>query len=297
MTQTGASRNSPISLSRRRARRSHTADVTWGDLIGAYDAHLAAGNRSTGTRELRRFHLWALADRVADPLTVTIEDVEDWLANPDWSQNTRRSHRTTVVGFFRWCKAAGIRTDDPTALLLTIPGVIGKPRPCPEQALRKALMAADERARLMLALGAGVGLVRLHTRRQSCIVIYMSNEMSTGLVTMNDDAMDAWLGPVGLTDEQRDRFTTIWDDVTGRYPDDQDAATAALSAAVQYLVGETRPEDAGREIARLTASLEDARAAARVVAVLAIADGESENALAARMGVTRMTVRKWIGKG
>lgn len=140
-------------------------------------------------------------------------------------------------------------------------------------------------------------VVRLHTRRQSCIVIYMSNEMSTGLVTMNDDAMDAWLGPVGLTDEQRDRFTTIWDDVTGRYPDDQDAATAALSAAVQYLVGETRPEDAGREIARLTASLEDARAAARAVAVLAIADGESESALAARMGVTRMTVRKWLDKG
>ena len=140
-------------------------------------------------------------------------------------------------------------------------------------------------------------VVRLHTRRQSCIVIYMSNEMSTGLVTMNDDAMDAWLGPVGLTDEQRDRFTTIWDDVTGRYPDDQDAATAALSAAVQYLVGETRPEDAGHEIARLTASLEDARAAARAVAVLAIADGESESALAARMGVTRMTVRKWLDKG
>ena len=113
----------------------------------------------------------------------------------------------------------------------------------------------------------------------------------------SDDAMDAWLGPIELTDEQRGRFTTIWDDVTGRYPGDQDAATAALSAAVQYLVGETRPEDAGREIARLTASLEDARAAARAVAVLAIADGESENALAARMGVTRMTVRKWLGKG
>ena len=42
---------------------------------------------------------------------------------------------------------------------------------------------------------------------------------------------------------------------------------------------------------------EDARAAARAVAVLAIADRESESALAARMGVTRMTVRKWLDKG
>lgn len=114
---------------------------------------------------------------------------------------------------------------------------------------------------------------------------------------MNDDAMDAWLGPVELTSEQRDRFAAIWDDVDGRYPDDADAVNAALSAAVQYLLGETGPEDAGREIARLTAALEDARAAARVVAVLAIADRESESALAARMGVTRMTVRKWLGKG
>lgn len=160
MTQMGALRNGPVSLAHQRARRSHTAEVTWSDLIGAYDAHLAAGNRSTGTRELRRYHLRALADHVADPRAVTIEDVEDWLADPAWSQNTRRSHRTTVVGFFRWCRAVGVREDDPTALLLTIPGVIGKPRPCPEQALRRALMAADERARLMLALGAGLGLRR-----------------------------------------------------------------------------------------------------------------------------------------
>lgn len=126
---------------------------------------------------------------------------------------------------------------------------------------------------------------------------------------MNGDAMDAWLGPVELTSEQRDRFAAIWDDVDGRYPDglqcrrgcgghvDADAVNAALSAAVQYLLGETGPKDAGREIARLTAALEDARAAARAVAVLAIADGESESALAARMGVTRVTVRKWLGKG
>ena len=113
----------------------------------------------------------------------------------------------------------------------------------------------------------------------------------------SDDAMDAWLGPVELTSEQRERFAAIWDDVDGRYPDDADAVNAALVAAVQYLLGETGPESAGREIARRTAALEDARAAARVVAVLAIADGESENALAARMGVTRMTVRKWLDKG
>lgn len=138
----------------------HNRGVTWSDLIRAYDAHLSAGGRSAGTRELRRYHLRALADIAPTPAVVGTGDIETWLANPAWSQNTRRSHRTTVVGFFRWCKAAGVVEDDPTALLLTIAGVVGKPRPCPEQVLRRALMAADERARLMLALGAGVGLRR-----------------------------------------------------------------------------------------------------------------------------------------
>ena len=74
MTQMGALRNGPVSLAHRRARRSHTAEVTWSDLIGAYDAHMAAGNRSAGTRELRRYHLWALADHTTNPLAVTTEE-------------------------------------------------------------------------------------------------------------------------------------------------------------------------------------------------------------------------------
>jgi hypothetical protein len=62
----------------------------------------------------------------------------------------------------------------------------------------------------------------------------------------NDDtAIDAWLGDATLTTEQRDRFITIWDDVATRHPEpeDQDVRSAALSAAVQHLLGETTPTD------------------------------------------------------
>ena len=126
-----------------------------------FDAHLAAGGRSPATRELRRYHLLRLADHVGrPPAAVTVADVEGWLANSDWSQNTRRSARSSAVSFFRWAARAGLRADDPTVGILPVPGIVGKPRPCPERAMRVALLAADERARLAIMLAAGVGLRR-----------------------------------------------------------------------------------------------------------------------------------------
>lgn len=135
--------------------------MTWTQAVADFCAHLAAGGRSPQTRELRRYHLLRLADHVGGrPATTTVADIEAWLANPGWSQNTRRSARSSAVSFFRWCQRAGLRADDPTVDILPVPGVVGKPRPCPEQALRVALMAADERARMAIALAAGVGLRR-----------------------------------------------------------------------------------------------------------------------------------------
>lgn len=149
-----------ITLAPRR-QRSHNLAMRWSSAVAAFDAHLAAGGRTPATRELRRYHLYRLADDVArGPETVATGDLEAWLANPDWSQNTRRSARSSIVSFFRWARVSGLREDDPAETLLSVPGVIGKPRPCPEQALRQALMGADERARLMIALAAGVGLRR-----------------------------------------------------------------------------------------------------------------------------------------
>lgn len=114
----------------------------------------------------------------------------------------------------------------------------------------------------------------------------------------DDTAIDAWLGPVELDDEQRARFTAIWDDVAKHWPapEDQDLRNAALSAAVQYLSGETAPADIGRDIARLSAEMECAKAAARAVAGLAVEDGRSENTLHGELGVTRRTLRLWLGK-
>lgn len=116
----------------------------------------------------------------------------------------------------------------------------------------------------------------------------------------DDTAIDAWLGPAAddLDAAQRDRFITIWDDVADRWPapEDQDLRNAAMGGAVQYLLGETAPAEYGRTIGRLNAELEETKAAARAVAMLAIEDGASENQLHQDLGVTRRTLRLWLGK-
>lgn len=140
--------------------------TTWCEAIQGFIVWLAAGGRAPATRELRRYHLASLADTVpGGPLTATEDDLTAWLGNDDWSANTRRSARASVVGFFRWLHVSGRRADDPAALLPTVPGVLGKPRPCPEAALKSAVIAAGPRERLMLALAAGVGLRRAEVAR------------------------------------------------------------------------------------------------------------------------------------
>lgn len=133
----------------------------WPETIALFAIHLTAAGRAAGTRELRRYHLHTLADAVnAGPLSVETDQLAAWLAREDWTPNTRRSHRATLAVFFGWLQHTGHRIDNPAALLETVAGVIGKPRPCPESALRVAVATAPERERLMIALAAGAGLRR-----------------------------------------------------------------------------------------------------------------------------------------
>ena len=112
---------------------------------------------------------------------------------------------------------------------------------------------------------------------------------------------DAWLGPAAddMTPQQRKRFEVeaqaaierIGDD-----PDDQDDRDAALSAIVQYLLGDTTLDQAGAERERTQAAARAASIAAQTMARLAVQDGVSEVQAARRAGLTRMTVRRALGK-
>lgn len=120
-------------------------------------------------------------------------------------------------------------------------------------------------------------------------------------MTTGDHDLDAWLGPAldELTPEQREVVVDAARDIAGRYPDpdDQHRREAALSATVQYLLGEITPDEAGR--AKVAAELaRDAAAAAAIqVAVLRHRVDRVDKAVAAReAGINRMTLLKALGE-
>lgn len=132
--------------------------------------------------------------------------------------------------------------------------------------------------------------------------------------------IEAWLGDDhGLTDEQVEELRQISDDIYAHYctPDDdvddpemveadlaqasQDERDVALQTAYRLLLGE---EAVIAELThqRTVARIEEARAAAglRQAALMIVEPGtrgdRSEAAFARRVGVDRMTMRKWLGK-
>jgi hypothetical protein len=113
--------------------------------------------------------------------------------------------------------------------------------------------------------------------------------------------LSPWLGPAGdaLTAEQRDQVAAAADDIEQRYPDPDEAPEreAALSATVQYLLGETTPEDAGRRLIAARVEERAAYVAALQIAVMAHRHGGVPKAVAAReVGIDRMRVLKALGE-
>lgn len=94
---------------------------------------------------------------------------------------------------------------------------------------------------------------------------------------MQRHELEAWLGPAleDLTPEQVDRLHQEAIAIYDCYPDSDDAddREAALSAAVQYLLGELTVEEAGRRWHEAWAAARRAREQAIQVAAMAEADG------------------------
>jgi hypothetical protein len=112
---------------------------------------------------------------------------------------------------------------------------------------------------------------------------------------MQDYELDAWLGDTQVTDEQRAKLHTAADTIAARWPDPDlaDTREQALSAAVMVILGDDTLEAIADQW-RAARRLERERHAALTGALVA-SDG-SEVSLADRAGVTRLTVRKALGK-
>lgn len=122
---------------------------------------------------------------------------------------------------------------------------------------------------------------------------------------MSDDLM-AWLGPAAedLTPEQIDRVRAEATAIHERYPDPdhQPERDAALSAVVQYLLGEATPEDAARALVEARRREREAYAAALWMAVMLVGDNPPQGrrgykkTAAERAGIDRMGLLKALGE-
>lgn len=137
----------------------------------------------------------------------------------------------------------------------------------------------------------------LYTRIHYCILVYM---------TTHEHEMMAWLGPAAddLTDEQVERIAEEARHIEYRYPDpdEQVEREAALSAVVQYLLGDMTPEDARLELTEARLWEQRAFTAACWVGVMLVRDrmragGSPDKSAAARaVGINRMSLLAALGE-
>ena len=140
----------------------------WAEPISEWTAALAAGGRRPETIHLRIEWVRRFArDLRAGPWTVGPLSIIEWSGAHDWARDTRRSAHQSVGQFYRWAESVGyieaappvpsVRQSDPA------------PRPATPGAIATAGRSPDPRVRLMVRLGAELGMrrgevARAHTR-------------------------------------------------------------------------------------------------------------------------------------
>lgn len=134
--------------------------MTWLTDITAWTTYLTAAGHSPRTVALRRRQLMRLGRDHAgrDPWALTAEELVTWLGGHDWSADTRRSHRAALRSFYAWGRATGRTAASPAEALPSAPARPGRPRPLEDEVILEAHARADERDRLLIELGADVGL-------------------------------------------------------------------------------------------------------------------------------------------
>lgn len=149
---------------------------------------LRGAGRSRETVGLRRAHVAQLARALeGSPDDVTGEMLHAWLASKAWGRETRRAWRASLRSWWGF-----VGRDDLAALIPAVKPGTPMPRPTPDDALRQALAAADERVRLMLRLGALAGLRRGEIARVHA-----------------DDLAEDLLGPVLMVHGKGDKLRVV----------------------------------------------------------------------------------------
>lgn len=135
----------------------------WARWVELFASEQHAAKRSTNTIATRVGHLraFALAHPRSDPLTVTRDQLVDYLAGNDWTPRTTHSVRSSLRVFFRLLHDLEHRRDDPARTLPTVKLPRALPRPCPDHVIVTAYSSTtDPRVTLAIRIATETGLRR-----------------------------------------------------------------------------------------------------------------------------------------
>lgn len=134
-----------------------------GKFLPLWVDHLRAGNRSEGTVKLRVYHVECFEQWCAKTggHGLSSEGVAAYLGAHGWSAATRRSVRTSLGLWCAFLEAQGVLEVNPVAKLPSVIVERRLPRPCPDEAIVRAVVEAEPRVRCMVMLAAEAGLRRM----------------------------------------------------------------------------------------------------------------------------------------
>lgn len=135
---------------------------SWLGLVSRWATWQTSSQIPYNSIRLRRYYVLRMA---ADhdgrsPGDLSTRDLVEWLAEPNWSANTRKSARTSVRAFYTWLVTIGELDASPADQMPAVKTPRGRAKPTPERAYREALQVADPRLRLALMLAGQCGLRR-----------------------------------------------------------------------------------------------------------------------------------------
>ena len=100
------------------AKKRLEAPGLWAGLIEMWLSTLKAANKSAGTIRTRENHLIHLARALqGNPLTVTGDELVQFIAAQNWKPETRKGFTNSVRGFFAWLYVSGRRAVDAVRLV------------------------------------------------------------------------------------------------------------------------------------------------------------------------------------
>jgi integrase len=146
----------------RKPRPEFRLPEPWDKTIEAWTRWLRMTGMATRSIKLRRSHLRTLAKRsqTQHPAEVDLPMLVELCGDPKWSNDYRKSIRSSLLGFFDYCVEQKITAYNPAASLPKVSETPPRPRPATDTVWFDLLHKAPKRVRMMALLAGEAGMRR-----------------------------------------------------------------------------------------------------------------------------------------